>query len=1172
MLLRPGNKRRRYSHLRFRMATLTPPFLDLNDDVQVPDYNPMATVADDVKKIVDARELYPSSPAEFISVILEQLATLPNDDVSKVDPECYSTDACNAILQRIDPHNAQMVGRLISFAWRDGTYEELCGTVKNIIYPMMDRTLSSSPIPMEAETPVDHSGFNAADWGYDIPPAAITLLNEIFPNMLDFVSDNRPMPLWSPNPAVLPRNSPHFDHLQSLQIPSWNNAPSLLLHNFGSLLHNPQMINRIDSIFEPKNHIFLVGPSGTGKTRDILEGLCRYWGLYFCFRSKPDDLGSIDLSNSVDIRLGAHPRFVRNLEDAEDDAPPSKHDKYKKELNDNQYLARIYFHQLVLGRLLILKLFLTAIQTLNRPVSFKDQRLWTLLQIRPHLLGLSGGGLRDVFDDLASRLASNSPEHNRNDIPRLNVEKCLKFSTDLVYEMSATLDGTKSPGPPRKAVLRQPSLDSKKSDKDVLNDDKLLASPCPSQVSEPEQPTTNTQSDPPAALKGPELYIVIDEAQIATDLYPNAFRSARHRDDRTGRYVARSVLREYVRASAKYTQFQFGGVLASSGSHMRLVDDEIQSSVFKPGNNFLNIDTGGFYDPDTVREHEAYIKKYIPDDILEEKNTFGATFLGRMTRWLRGRYRTTASFLTYFLMTDLKNPHSKLDAWIKYNTGFTPSDNVMVEVLIFNQGIPKLFDELHYHKIDEQHDLRQVFTSAVYESFARSSVTTSIHGDVAKFVQSGFARFTTEAGDQVKISEPLIILAAITCMENANNKGRRSSKTKPGELIRNYMNATIGNYTGSVNNGFENLIAILLAHTFTQPCRLDEVLEFHPRFRPKWSKFKARLVTLHQEDNAPLPAVYDVDWLGQRVPSGHLGKTCKDSDDVVQWLTHQDPLKTSICFPSNQMGPDIICVLKLENDSFIWLLVQCKNHERRGTNNGVPEGANQTMTDALRTVTPSNFWPNGSKGPFGSKKYPDLRQRVLHALASLPNPATDVDTILQAPTTAFTQLKRGKYPVLRVLATFPPSLGLDRLSIYADEVNDPGSHPLCTWNWEFFSKNDPDNFIEGWLNDYAARVESREGKAPTPRPEQPLVADFEPPRRSPRKQGGGERNDATVTPARTTQRVTSGIPVRQNQDHDSSDEDTSSTPTEFNTGRSNMGLGAYVRMDQDEDLEMDLGP
>ncbi|KAG5333546.1 hypothetical protein C0989_005490, partial [Termitomyces sp. Mn162] len=104
------------------------------------------------------------------------------------------------------------------------------------------------------------------------------------------------------------------EHFKNLRIPTINHKPSLLLHRLGEIPEkNPIALEeltlreeRLREIFCNKgpqyglNHSVLFNTSGAGKTRLVLEGLCKEWGFYFTCKRSVSECGSTDLDVVLD--------------------------------------------------------------------------------------------------------------------------------------------------------------------------------------------------------------------------------------------------------------------------------------------------------------------------------------------------------------------------------------------------------------------------------------------------------------------------------------------------------------------------------------------------------------------------------------------------------------------------------------------------------------------------------------------------------------------------------------------------------------------------------------------------------------------------------------------------------------------------------------------------------
>ncbi|KAL1701224.1 hypothetical protein EV121DRAFT_212523 [Schizophyllum commune] len=143
-----------------------------------------------------------------------------------------------------------------------------------------------------------------------------------------------------------------IDFLHSLKLPVSGERPSLLLHEIGAY-ETTTFAARLQNIFQPGQHSFLMNSTGTGKTRLLFEGLTRHWGLYIPCSIKPRPLGSTDMRGFFHQALFASPPL----------------ESYNT-----------VFEHVLLSRLVIFKLFLECLPDV-RAVEHRAQ--WLLLQLLP---------------------------------------------------------------------------------------------------------------------------------------------------------------------------------------------------------------------------------------------------------------------------------------------------------------------------------------------------------------------------------------------------------------------------------------------------------------------------------------------------------------------------------------------------------------------------------------------------------------------------------------------------------------------------------------------------------------------------------------------------------------------------------------------------------------------
>jgi hypothetical protein len=140
----------------------------------------------------------------------------------------------------------------------------------------------------------------------------------------------------------------------------------------------------------------LINTSGSGKTRLLLEGLCRQWGFYFVAKPNSTGIGSHDLWQIVsDFSI------VHNYR--EEEAAHEKNPKNTAAIKHMQATAKRGFAQLLLARFLLLNLLIVEAQQVQGGLNENHRRLWILLQAQP--VSVFGTDFTvDVFTECARQL------------------------------------------------------------------------------------------------------------------------------------------------------------------------------------------------------------------------------------------------------------------------------------------------------------------------------------------------------------------------------------------------------------------------------------------------------------------------------------------------------------------------------------------------------------------------------------------------------------------------------------------------------------------------------------------------------------------------------------------------------------------------------------------------
>ncbi|KAJ6469557.1 hypothetical protein C8R47DRAFT_1024034 [Mycena vitilis] len=859
-------------------------------------------------------------------------------------------------------------------AYLEKSYKPLVDAVLNLSAGQEPHSSSaSSASPSSLPPPVSIAPL--ADRPTSIPDsmevsaAVHEIIDLILPSLREVVEPDWTWPSeWKPTKISDPEMQAW---LSELKIPMLNGVPSLLLHRLGSL-GDERMFSRLQRIFDVDRATLFINTSGSGKTRLLLEGLCQKWGFYFCTSTISDKVGSTDMLHSIQDRLRSTKGFTKVL---------PLHD-FTALLEANRDIASMCIGQAILARFIVFRAFIDAIIASGRKITEDDKRLWVFLQVDPGLLGC------DIFDQVARQL------HQEGFSGPMCEERIRIYKDRLAVLIKSNFEVAVKKAPPARAPPPPPPL-------------------------QPHNPKNM-------------FHVVLDEAQYAATLFPEAFRSANNEHCRP---VLREIIEMFIRLLLDGLGFTIGG----TGIDKRMVEEMMNSVIAKGSNTERVSATGSFDKTDTegLLYQKTYIRRYIPISIMKNTDGTGKRLLYRIMNWLDGRFRFTANFLTHLLDSDFKNPHQFLNDWVEFQTGFRPTDapeltSPFSVTRLFRTK--KLYDQINFAQIAAAQGIAEAVTTSVYDSLLRSGLSTSFCEEDNALVEFGFARYTTADCTTVCISEPLILLAT-TYYINENGSGQRPF----GPSIWQYVVRGIGGRIDSKFNGFETYLAFLLADAFATPVPLKDVFEFASP-APEWADQSARLVALSRDPpqetrdgeppSPPIRRTHNFNWREHAVPVGRIGETC-NVEGTLRWLNHER--QAAFCFPDNNMGPDILFVLELANKKLIWVALQAK-FLADGIDNG-------PLKDAIRTTVPHKYFVQKSGEPFSKLMRPGLIEETREAL-----------TLAGGENTGTT------YPLLRVVVVSPPTVGIDQLDAHIDDDaaalsdndnhHDPGGHPLVALNWK----------------------------------------------------------------------------------------------------------------------------
>ncbi|KAG6847510.1 hypothetical protein H0H93_007661, partial [Arthromyces matolae] len=236
------------------------------------------------------------------------------------------------------------------------------------------------------------------------------LLDHVSILLRKFVESNASMITpWIPDSKDC--DSHLIDHCQRLQIPTLHEKPCLILHELGQSIPGPfaqTLRDEPTDIFYATStsvkDVILLNTSGSGKTRLVLEGLCRQWGFYFTCKRNPDEVGSSDI-DSIIRPEGCLERQGLTVE------LPTHPEVLKTAYRANKDISNRCFSAAMLARILVLSCFLRTWIGRSVDVSLL-KRQWLLLQLDTSLLRTETQAVDvDVFQELTAILSTvESPQ------------------------------------------------------------------------------------------------------------------------------------------------------------------------------------------------------------------------------------------------------------------------------------------------------------------------------------------------------------------------------------------------------------------------------------------------------------------------------------------------------------------------------------------------------------------------------------------------------------------------------------------------------------------------------------------------------------------------------------------------------------------------------------------
>ncbi|KAK7452133.1 hypothetical protein VKT23_012238 [Stygiomarasmius scandens] len=375
------------------------------------------------------------------------------------------------------------------------------------------------------------------------------------------------------------------------------------------------------------------------------------------------------------------------------------------------------------------------------------------------------------------------------------------------------------------------------------------------------------------------FYVVLDEANLAATTYPGSFR------DDGGDYP---LLKEILRIWRK----QLGHLPVSfimSGTRIPRVHFEFDHGEW---DTFHWCSDTGYFDDREVQQ--KYVSDFLPTPLLSSPE--GEELLDRIWKWLRGRHRFTAGFITILLQKDFVNPHISLSLLVRASTHFEPKEGL-------RYSVHDVVDDRNYYKlsvanIKDSNELVLMMYEAVLHNLCCQTGTRGPEPVRVDLVKDDHGHFSDTSAISVAVDEPLVLIAATYWFES---EGRAL-------LNLDYFNDIISSSSAyKCQPSFQiNFIALSLAVALSEGQPLSTIFTFADS-APSWSNQTAELV--HKTNRSFRPFHFFSE-------DQKLVESAASLSDLANWLkSHKTP------FLSYQSGGEatLLFALKLGNKRHIWV-------------------------------------------------------------------------------------------------------------------------------------------------------------------------------------------------------------------------------------------------------------
>ncbi|KAK6992722.1 hypothetical protein R3P38DRAFT_2657436, partial [Favolaschia claudopus] len=397
------------------------------------------------------------------------------------------------------------------------------------------------------------------------------------------------------------------------------------------------------------------------------------------------------------------------------------------------------------------------------------------------------------------------------------------------------------------------------------------------------------------------LFLALDEGQAMATKLDTAF------DTEPGKYP---LLRKIIDSwEQHFPDSSMSCVIAGTNVPKRIFEAPEYADRIR-----WTSDTGSFDDPVL---HERYLRRLLPPTLLGTES--GTAFPRRAWAWTRGRHRYAASLMMQMLMRYFQRPHSVLNSYIEKTAHFRPTDGkkwIDIEKrqnCVKPRNVGSLNYQTHSYSSLEYIDVRFSLRDVVYHYAATNQLVPLFTHGMIEIVSSNFGRFVDGGMRDIVFDEPIALVGATVWMTEMPAEESRER----GMPFADYL-LCVQQSPPSSSKAFAACLAFYFSRAFASNPTLSDIFTLADPV-PAWAKQSAELVELHGR-----PGELRYSWAPRRAeaPRSGRGLGASSLDDVVSWVEHTNPDRTPFCLPQIATSPDLIFYLKLEDGSYLSIVMR----------------------------------------------------------------------------------------------------------------------------------------------------------------------------------------------------------------------------------------------------------